>query len=190
MKTCGKQNVIIHPLALSRRTGSRRAPSGEDTAGGRGSTGTPRRAWPCALDGLEATSSTSVLATAKRNSGRGKLLRRIHREPPGTTCPSAGWGRLCALCPRCHKPGVRRPAARPSPLRSGALCPSEVTATPRRQDSRLPAGPQVPTALPPTRRCSSLTSLPSCWVSPTSSLPPISSLPPQPVPHAAARCGA
>lgn len=130
MKTCGKQNVIIHPLALSRRTGSRRAPSGEDTAGGRGSTGTPRRAWPCALDGLEATSSTSVLATAKRNSGRGKLLRRIHREPPGTTCPSAGWGRLCALCPRCHKPGVRRPAARPSPLRSGALFPSEVTATP------------------------------------------------------------
>lgn len=174
MKTCAKQNVIIHPLALSRRTGSRRAPSGEDTAGGGGSTGTPRRARPCALDGLGATSSTSVFATAKQNSGRGKLLRRIHREPPGTTCPSAGWGGLCALCPRCHTPGVRRPAARPSPLRSGALFPSEVTATLRRQDSRHPAGPQVPTALLPMRRCLCLTSLPPCWVSPTSSLPPIS----------------
>ena len=115
---------------------------------GRG-TGTRRQAQPRALDDLEA--SSSPLSSPLLSERWARATQEDPLEPPGTTCPCAGRGGLCALRPRCHTLGVRCPAARPGPLRSGALFPSGVTATHRHQDPNpWPRGPPSPGSAAPS----------------------------------------
>lgn len=133
-----------YPLAMSQRTGSRRAQSGEDTAWDREGHGDSTATRPRALDDLEASSSPLFSLLLSERWAR-EATQEDPLEPPGTSCPRAGQGGLCALRPRCHTLGVRCPAARPGPLRSGALFPSGVTATHRHRDPNpLPLGPPTP----------------------------------------------